>query len=78
MRNQTEAVCFNNININAVETNAGVFIGNNYQYFWASHSKRNEGFGDAQGKNIVVRPFNILIDNDLIDQTLREGSRILS
>lgn len=62
-----QAVAFDSLNIQAIETNAGIFIGNNEQNFWSSHSKRNEAEGRLTGRNYVHDPTNIIIDNDFFD-----------
>ncbi|MDC3413711.1 hypothetical protein NC797_13770 [Aquibacillus sp. 3ASR75-11] len=59
---------FNSINVNSIDENSGIFTGNNNQYNWSSHSKENSGFGTIKGKrNLVIRPYNIVIDPDQID-----------
>ena len=61
-------VTFNNILINTLHTNAGVFAGTNSQSHWNSNSNNKSGFGTVTGTgNVVSRAVNIFMDNDLID-----------
>jgi hypothetical protein len=59
---------FNAINVNSMQSNAGVFMGQNTQTGWNSPTKQNNGiFGTGQG-NLYAGNFHIISDNDGIDQ----------
>lgn len=65
---QNNIVTFNNILVNTVGTNSGIFVGTNSQSSWNSHSNNKSGFGSVFGaRNVVSRALNIFMDNDLID-----------
>ncbi|HAQ06302.1 MAG TPA: hypothetical protein DCR24_01725 [Bacillus bacterium] len=59
---------FNSINVNSMQSNAGVFIGGNVQTGWNSPTKQNNGiFGTGQG-NMYFGNLNLNSDNDGVDQ----------
>lgn len=61
-------VVFNSINVNVIDSQSGIFIGENRQSNWNSSSKTNAGFGTAQGEgNIFLGLENVVIDPDTID-----------
>jgi hypothetical protein len=61
-------VQFDNINVNAIDTNAGIFIGTNGQNNWSSNNNTKSGFGSLFGKfNLVSKNINIVKDDDVID-----------
>lgn len=61
-------VIFNSINVNAIDSLSGIFIGENRQWNWFSSSKTNSGLGTIQGEdNVMLNSINIVIDPDLID-----------
>lgn len=65
---QNVDVRLNNINVNAIETASGVFVGTNTQWGWQSHSKANSGLGTVTGDfNLTMRILNLVDDKDLID-----------
>lgn len=66
-----ESVVFNSINVQSIYTNAGIFVGDNRQNFWSSHTKDNHASGKIHGRNFLYKPFNLIIDNDLFDQIIR-------
>lgn len=60
---------FRDLLVNAIDTNSGIFFGNkNIANGWSSHSKSNNGFGDAS--NSTIRSINLIMDNDLIDSPI--------
>lgn len=62
------SVLFNSINVNSMQSNAGVFIGGNAQTGWNSPTKQNNGiFGTGQG-NVYFGNMHLISDNDGIDQ----------
>ncbi|MFC4321278.1 hypothetical protein [Litchfieldia salsa] len=61
-------VTLQDINVNVIQTNAGIFIGTNRQSYWSTHSKANHGLGSISGNgNKTFRNVNIVIDPDTID-----------
>lgn len=61
-------VFFDEINVNVIESNAGIFIGTNFQANWSTQSKANHGLGSISGNsNKTFRNLNIVIDPDTID-----------
>jgi hypothetical protein len=59
---------FNSINVNSMQSNAGIFIGGNSQTGWNSPTKQNNGiFGTGQG-NVYLGNMHLISDNDGIDQ----------
>lgn len=61
-------VIFNSINVNAIDSQSGIWTGENKQWNWCSSSKTNSGFGTAQGENnLFLELVNILADQDTID-----------
>ncbi|HYE82921.1 MAG TPA: hypothetical protein VEG39_12250 [Clostridia bacterium] len=65
---QNNMVCFNNILVNSVNNNSGIFAGTNYQGDWKSSSNNKSGFGSVLGaRNIISRAVNIFMDNDVVD-----------
>jgi hypothetical protein len=79
MRNYpSPEIKFDNINVNAIESSAGIFVGTNTQLGWGAHSKHNTGFGSITGKfNLVVHTTNIIMDNDVIDTPIDDRDVIL-
>lgn len=71
----SDAIVFNSILINTVNTNAGVFVGTNTQSSWNSNGVSKSGFGSVLGtRNIVSGSVNIFLDNDFIDTPIITGS----
>jgi hypothetical protein len=63
-------IVFDEITVNAVEDNAGVFIGKNHQFNWKTTiSSSNSGFGTVSGDDnqISYNTHLILREDDLID-----------
>ncbi|MCG8515717.1 MAG: spore germination protein [Halanaerobiales bacterium] len=60
-------IIFNAININSLNTNSLVSIGENAQPDWDSHSKTNQGSGAGFGFNWDIGIINYIFDNDVWD-----------
>ncbi|WP_052352744.1 hypothetical protein [Neobacillus dielmonensis] len=60
------------INVNSLDTNAAVSVGENLLNGWSAHSKRNQGTGRAAGISQHSNNTNILIDNDIIDSPIND------
>lgn len=71
---------FDSINVNAIETTSGIFIGGpNLQYGWSSHGKQNSGFGTIQGTRNQVSQLTIAVsDDDFIDTPIDDRDRIVN
>jgi hypothetical protein len=79
MSDRNVVVQFDNIVVNAMETNAGVFVGTNVQYGWSSHNKTNASMTGISGEsNEVVGNVNIIYDNDFIDTSIDDRDVMLS
>lgn len=76
MEQLSDIVVINNISIQGIQTNSGVFIGDNSQNFWSSHQKSNTDLGPMNGKNFIYKPINYVYDPDYFDHvtlnTLKE------
>ena len=65
-------ISLNNININSIASNSGVFAGCNTQYLWCSNRKSQSGFGTVSGEdNTLESPYNVVTDpgssNELVE-----------
>lgn len=67
MRDAKFVVQFNQIQVNGMETNAGIFVGTNSQSGWSTHNKTNYSMGVSGDHNLVYRNINVIYDNDGID-----------
>lgn len=60
---------FHSIDVNAVNINSSISIGENNQAGWSSHRKSN--FGTQMiGESIIENSTNTIIDNDIIDTAI--------
>jgi hypothetical protein len=68
------AITFNMVNVNSMNTQVGVFIGNNNQLGWDSNGKLVMGSGQVMGiaQLSPVGAFTYL-DNDVVDQPIIEN-----
>ncbi|MHB1391493.1 MAG: hypothetical protein ACYCYE_00145 [Clostridia bacterium] len=74
---QNNMVTFNNILVNSVCTNSGIFVGTNSQVNWNSNNNNKSGFGSVLGaRNVVSRAVNIFMDNDFIDTPIFNGTEL--
>lgn len=75
---QNNMVSFNNILVNAIYHNSGIFVGTNSQGNWNSSNNNKSGFGSILGtRNIVSHAVNIFMDNDVIDTPIFNGAALL-
>ncbi|MRH44502.1 hypothetical protein GH741_17800 [Aquibacillus halophilus] len=66
--NTNPPISFDEINVNVIESNAGIFIGTNSQSFWRTFSKQNHGLGTISGNhNQTSNNSNVVIDPDTTD-----------
>lgn len=64
-------VCFNNMRINTILSNSGVFAGSNLQHLWCSDSTIQTGFGLINGEgNFIESPCNTVTDPDSSSEML--------
>ncbi|GGE49784.1 hypothetical protein GCM10011391_30690 [Pullulanibacillus camelliae] len=63
------------INVNALNRDSSISIGENNQPGWSAHSKNNLGAGLLQGFNVVNQVSNIL-DNDVVDSPINDQDGI--
>lgn len=65
-------VTFNNIRINSMAYDSGVFAGRNFQCLWCSDSTTQTGFGRIIGEgNLLECPCNTVTDPDSSSQLLQ-------
>lgn len=65
---------FDQINVNALNRNATVAIGENQQSHWETFNKQNYGSGFHSGENVLGKNMNLIQDNDFIDAPITEQS----
>lgn len=70
MAEEEYPVVFNSINVEGIQINSGIFVGDNYQPLWSSHSKNNSCIMNTSGNNYIHKPLNLIYDNDEIDYTM--------
>ncbi|MFB5192625.1 hypothetical protein [Alicyclobacillus fastidiosus] len=68
------AITFNMVNINSMNTQVGVFVGNNNQLGWDANGKLVMGIGQIMGLNQAA-PLGAYLyaDNDMVDQPVIEN-----
>ncbi|NRF90486.1 spore germination protein [Paenibacillus frigoriresistens] len=66
------SIVFNMINVNSINTNATIGIGENAQSSWDSHSKNNYGTGQWIGNTVSANIVNFIFDNDFIDAPIND------
>jgi hypothetical protein len=69
-------ISFGAINVNAVNRDSAIAIGENNQPGWTSHSKHNFGNGMFFGMNITGSVMNNIIDNDVIDAPVNDQDNV--
>lgn len=67
---------FNDINVNVIEENSGIFIGDIHANYWSSRVKENHGVGQISGST-VQHLTGIVQDNDQRDVTLLEKNTFI-
>lgn len=62
---QSEGIAFNNIRINSLSSNSGVFAGQNFQCLWYTDSSEQSGFGTVAGnENTLEKPCSVVTDQE--------------
>lgn len=63
---------FNEIKVDALNTNATISIGESTQSGWASQTKSNLGNGHFLGNNVIADSQNIVKDDDIVDAPVQQ------
>jgi len=63
---------FDKIDVNALDTQSIIAVGNNSQSAWDSHSKDNQGLGTLYGRPSLSKNTNTIHDNDIIDAPIND------
>ncbi|HYF83355.1 MAG TPA: hypothetical protein VEB00_10050 [Clostridia bacterium] len=72
-------ITLNNICINSIVSNSGVFAGRNIQYLWRSNRTTQSGFGTVTGENNTLEsPFNVVTDPDSSSELIKYLEELLS
>lgn len=71
-------IVFNSINVNALNINASISVGQNTQTNWDSHQKRNIGNGLFFGINYSLNTFNYIFDPDGFDALINDPDIVSS
>ena len=72
---QNQSINFQTLNINAVNANSAVSIGESKIDHWRSSNKTNMGFGMGVGVNIFSNNVNMIDDQDIIDAPIKDFKR---
>lgn len=67
-----QLINFEALNINALNTNSAVVMGNNRLNDWRAHHKENKGFGNGTGVSIITDTVNAIDDRDIIDTPISD------
>jgi hypothetical protein len=70
------AMRLNNINVNGLDSNASLSVGNNRQPGWSSHGKLNLSRAFTYGKTLQMNDLSIIYDNDLVDVPIENKVKI--
>ena len=67
----SEGIFYNNIRINSMVSNSGVFAGCNIQYLWCSDRGTQSGFGRVIGEsNTLKNPCSVTTDSESSNELL--------
>lgn len=67
----TAGISYNNISINSMVSNSGVFAGCNFQYLWRSDRGTQSGFGRVIGEsNTLENPCSVTTDSESSNELL--------
>lgn len=72
------AINFAAINVNAMNRDATIAIGENNQAGWSAHNKSNFGNGLFFGINFTANQLNNILDNDVVDSPINDMDGIPS
>lgn len=66
-----DGISFNNIRINSLVSNSGIFAGCNIQYLWCSDRSIQSGFGRVIGEsNSLESPCSVTTDSESSSELL--------
>ncbi|QOY34597.1 hypothetical protein AWH56_017960 [Anaerobacillus isosaccharinicus] len=57
-------VILQSINVNIIDTNSGIFVGENKQYNWKSTVNTTTGFSIKGSKNLAARNITSIVKKD--------------
>jgi hypothetical protein len=66
------SINFVSINVNTLDTDATISVGENNQAGWDAHSKNTFGNGMFFGINLTPNNLNVITDNDVIDAPISD------
>jgi hypothetical protein len=72
--NMQAAIHFRDINVNGMDRNASVSIGETDQNGWSAHGKSNTGLGSQTGIQYTLQNETIIQDNDAIDAPIAQST----
>jgi hypothetical protein len=73
-QHHNQTINFKTLNVNALNINASINMGDNRLSGWRSHSKANMGFGNGTGTNIFVGNTNVIDDQDIVDSHINDAN----
>jgi hypothetical protein len=77
-KNLNLLVHFDQINVNAIDSASGIFVGTNTQLGWESIGKSNVALGHVSGDfNRLHHNMNIIYDNDFLDTYINDRDVIV-
>lgn len=71
-KSPAQEICFDRIDVNVIDTNSTISLGQNSQPAWDSHTKDNLGSGAFHGNNLVTGNVSTIFDNDIIDSPIND------
>ncbi|WP_085524354.1 spore germination protein [Tuberibacillus sp. Marseille-P3662] len=71
-------ISFNSINVNTLDTDSSISVGENQQNNWSAHSKNNFGNGMFFGWNVTSNSVNNVYDPDVADIPIHDGDVVSS
>jgi len=67
-----QLINFQTLNVNALNSNSAITMGENKLNHWRTHHKENKGFGNGIGINAFSRNVNTVEDQDFIDTPIND------
>jgi hypothetical protein len=71
-------ISFNEINVNGLENNSAISVGNMQQPGWSAHGKINAGVGGSTGILVSKHNSSGIFDNDYIDAPIKSNSQYVN
>lgn len=72
------AINFVSINVNSINRNSTVAIGENNQAGWSAHWKSNQGNGLYIGNSVTLNNATVILDTDLVDSPILDSDNVPS